>query len=32
MTEIDDQIAANIEASLAEIQHPSLPKGTNLYG
>ena len=32
MTEIDDQIAANIEASLAEIQHPSLPKGTNIYG
>ena len=32
MTEIDDQLAANIEASLAEIQHPSLPKGTNLYG
>ena len=32
MTEIDDQIAANIEASLAEIQHPSLPAGTNIYG
>ena len=28
----DPQIQANIDASLAEIPHPSLPKGTNLYG
>jgi uncharacterized repeat protein (TIGR04044 family) len=32
MSQFDDQIAANIEASIAEIQHPSLPKGTNIYG
>lgn len=30
--DIDAQIKANIEASLAEIPHPSQPKGTNLYG
>lgn len=29
---IDAQIKANMEASLAEIPHPSQPKGTNLYG
>ncbi|MFG6278837.1 MSMEG_0572/Sll0783 family nitrogen starvation response protein [Microbacterium sp. 5K110] len=28
----DDEIAANIEKSLNEIPHPSLPKGSNLYG
>ncbi len=28
----DEQIQANIDASLAEIPHPSLPKGSNLYG
>lgn len=32
MTDIDAQISENIAASLAEIQHPSLPQGTNLYG
>ena len=32
MTDIDDQIAQNIAASLAEIPHPSQAKGTNLYG
>src|ERR1700682_2675735 len=31
-TEIDDAITANIEKSLAEIPHPSLPKGSNIYG
>lgn len=30
--DIDAQIKANIEASLAEIPHPSQPKGTDLYG
>jgi len=30
--DIDAQIKANIEASLAEIPHPSQPKGTSLYG
>jgi uncharacterized repeat protein (TIGR04044 family) len=30
--EIDAQIAANIARSIAEIPHPSLPKGSNLYG
>ncbi|GGM43841.1 MSMEG_0572/Sll0783 family nitrogen starvation response protein [Promicromonospora citrea] len=28
----DEQIQARIDASLAEIPHPSLPKGSNLYG
>jgi uncharacterized repeat protein (TIGR04044 family) len=28
----DDLLAANIAASLAEIPHPSLQKGSNLYG
>jgi uncharacterized repeat protein (TIGR04044 family) len=32
MSEIDDQITANIQASLAEIPHPSLPKGSTIYG
>lgn len=32
MSEIDEQIAANIKKSIAEIPHPSLPKGSNLYG
>ncbi|MBT0568083.1 MSMEG_0572/Sll0783 family nitrogen starvation response protein [Williamsia sp. CHRR-6] len=32
MSEIDDAIKANIEKSLAEIPHPSLPKGSNIYG
>jgi uncharacterized repeat protein (TIGR04044 family) len=32
MSEIDDQIKANIEKSLAEIPRPSLPKGSNIYG
>ena len=32
MSEIDDTIAANIATSLAEIPHPSLPKGSNIYG
>ncbi len=32
MTDIDAQIAENIAKSLAEISHPSLPKGTNMYG
>jgi uncharacterized repeat protein (TIGR04044 family) len=32
VSDIDQQILANIEKSLAEIPHPSLPKGTNLYG
>ncbi|WP_308469817.1 MSMEG_0572/Sll0783 family nitrogen starvation response protein [Kineococcus rubinsiae] len=31
-TEVDALIAANIAASLAEIPHPSQPKGTNIYG
>src|ERR1700682_4898552 len=31
-TEIDDAITANIEKSLAEIPHPALPKGSNIYG
>jgi uncharacterized repeat protein (TIGR04044 family) len=30
--EIEDQITANIEASRAEIAHPSLARGSNLYG
>src|SRR3954454_16849411 len=28
----DDSIAENIKTSLGEIPHPSLEKGTNLYG
>jgi uncharacterized repeat protein (TIGR04044 family) len=28
----DDLLAANIAKSLSEIPHPSLPKGSNLYG
>jgi uncharacterized repeat protein (TIGR04044 family) len=32
MSDFESTIAANIEASLNEIQHPSLPKGTSLYG
>lgn len=34
MTEadIDAQIAENIKTSLAEVPHPSLPKGSDLYG
>ncbi|WOP19404.1 MSMEG_0572/Sll0783 family nitrogen starvation response protein [Raineyella sp. LH-20] len=32
MSTFDDQIAANIEKSRSEIPHPSLPKGSNLYG
>lgn len=32
MSEIDDTIAANIAKSVAEIPHPSLPKGSNIYG
>ena len=27
-----EEIKANAEASLAEVPHPSLPKGSNLYG
>ena len=30
--DIDAQIAENIAKSLGEIPHPSLPKGTNIYG
>ncbi len=32
MSNFDDAITANIEKSVAEIPHPSLPKGTNIYG
>ena len=32
MSEIDDTIAANITKSLGEIPHPSLAKGSNIYG
>lgn len=32
MSDLDDQITANIATSLAEIPHPSLPKGSNIYG
>src|ERR1700755_1947272 len=28
----DDSIAENIKTSIAEIPHPSLPKGSNIYG
>ncbi|MGW4368188.1 MSMEG_0572/Sll0783 family nitrogen starvation response protein [Nocardia takedensis] len=31
-TEIDEQIERNIAASLAEIPHPTLPPGSNIYG
>ena len=31
-TELDEQVRANAAASLAEIPHPSSPKGTSLYG
>ncbi|GAA5061483.1 MSMEG_0572/Sll0783 family nitrogen starvation response protein [Nocardia callitridis] len=31
-TDIDKAIEANIAASLAEIPHPALPPGTNIYG
>lgn len=30
--DIDAQIAENIEKSMAEIPHPALPKGSNIYG
>lgn len=32
MPQFDDTITANIEKSIAEIPHPSLPKGTSIYG
>ena len=32
MSELDQQIADNIQKSLGEIPHPSLPKGSNIYG
>lgn len=32
MSDIDQLIAENIKKSLAEIPHPSLPKGSNIYG
>jgi len=32
MSELDQQIAENIQKSLGEIPHPSLPKGSNIYG
>jgi uncharacterized repeat protein (TIGR04044 family) len=32
MSQFDDQIAENIAKSLAEIPHPSQPKGTSIYG
>ncbi|MDT4907027.1 MAG: hypothetical protein QOI69_268, partial [Pseudonocardiales bacterium] len=32
MTTSDASVADNIAKSLAEIPHPSLPKGTNIYG
>lgn len=31
-TELDAQIAENIAKSLGEVPHPSLPKGSNIYG
>jgi hypothetical protein len=31
MAMFDDEILANIEKTLAEIPHPSLPKGSNIY-
>ena len=30
--DVDDSIAENIKTSLAEIPHPALPKGSNIYG
>lgn len=32
MPAFDETITENIAASLAEIPHPSLPKGSNIYG
>ena len=32
MTMFDDEILANIQKSLGEVPHPSLEKGSNLYG
>jgi len=32
VSDIDQQIAENIATSLAEIPHPSLPTGSNIYG
>ncbi|MFD9663964.1 MSMEG_0572/Sll0783 family nitrogen starvation response protein [Rhodococcus sp. NPDC059968] len=32
MTDIENSIAENIQKSLAEIPHPALPKGSNIYG
>ena len=32
MSDIDKTIAENIAKSLGEIPHPSLPKGSNIYG
>lgn len=32
MSDFESQIAENIQKSLGEIPHPSLPKGSNLYG
>jgi uncharacterized repeat protein (TIGR04044 family) len=32
VSEFDQQIAENIEKSLAEIPHPSVPTGSNIYG
>ncbi|MDQ1733539.1 MAG: hypothetical protein QOK10_3698, partial [Pseudonocardiales bacterium] len=31
-TALDEALKQNIAKSLAEIPHPSLPKGSNLYG
>ena len=32
MSSFDETITDNIATSLAEIPHPSLPKGSNIYG
>ena len=32
MSDLDQSIAENIKKSLEEIPHPSLPKGSNIYG
>lgn len=32
MSDLEATIAENIATSLAEIKHPSLPKGSNIYG
>jgi hypothetical protein len=32
MIDFETTIAANIETSLNKTQHPSLPKGSSLYG